>query len=351
MKKAKKKISIVGGSGYTGVELLRILSLHPEVEVVRVTSRQYEGKPVHRVFPSLGKSSLVFSSPDAQAIAKDSDCVFTAVPHQKAMEIIPAILNHSKCKLIDLSADFRIRAVKTYESWYKVVHQAPRLLDEAVYGLPEINGTEIKKARLIGNPGCYPTSIILGLAPLLKEKLIKFEGLIADSKSGVSGAGRNLSLGSLFCEAGEGFLAYKAGGGHRHIPEMEQELSRISGRSIKLTFTPHLVPMSRGILSTIYTQPVKKLSFKDLEGLYTDFYQKAPFIRFCPEGEWPSTLQVRGSNYCQLGWSLDSRTGRLIILAAIDNLVKGASGQAIQNMNILFDWDQTLGLTQLPLYP
>ncbi|MBI5604682.1 MAG: N-acetyl-gamma-glutamyl-phosphate reductase [Deltaproteobacteria bacterium] len=351
MKKEKKKVTVVGGSGYTGLELLRLLLLHPEVEVIRVTSRQYEGKPVQRVFPSLGKTSLIFTAPNLKEIVKDSDVVFTAVPHQKAMEVIPEIMGRPKCKVIDLSADFRIKAQKNYEAWYQVTHEAPWLLDQAVYGLPEIHGQEIKKARLIGNPGCYPTSIILGLAPLLKEKLVKTEGIIADSKSGVSGAGRTLNLGSLFCETGEGFRAYKVGGGHRHIPEMEQELSLIAGKSIKLTFTPHLVPMSRGILSTMYTRPVKKISAPDLERLYQDFYRAAPFVRLCPEGEWPSTLQVRGSNYCQIGWSLDSRTGQLIILTAIDNLVKGASGQAIQNMNILFGWDQTLGLTQLPLYP
>jgi len=351
MKKAKKRVTIVGGSGYTGLELLRLLLLHPEVEVNRVTSRQYAGKPVHRIFPSLGKTDLIFEAPNLKEIVKDSDVVFTAVPHQKAMELIPGIINQSKCKVIDLSADFRFRAVKTYESWYKVSHEAPQLLEKAVYGLPELHLKAIQQAQIIGNPGCYPTSIILGIAPLLKAKLIKTDGIIADSKSGVSGAGRTLNVGSLFCETGEGFRAYKVGGGHRHIPEMEQELSLIAGKSIKLTFTPHLVPMSRGILSTIYAKPVKKLSFRDLEALYREFYQEAPFVRLCEEGEWPSTLQVRGSNFCQIGWSLDSRTGQLIVLSVIDNLIKGASGQAIQNMNLLFAWGQTLGLTQLPLYP
>jgi N-acetyl-gamma-glutamyl-phosphate reductase len=351
MKREKKKVTVIGGSGYTGLELLRLLFHHPEVEVIRVTSRQYERKPIHKIFPSLGKRDLFFTAPDIKEMAKDSDIVFTAVPHQKAMELIPEVLKQSKCKVVDLSADFRIHQVEAYERWYEVAHQAPWLLDKAVYGLPEIHGREIKKARLIGNPGCYPTSIILGIAPLLKEKLILTDQIIADSKSGVSGAGRNLSFGSLFCEAGEGFKAYKVGGGHRHIPEMEQELSLLAGKTIKLTFTPHLVPMSRGILSTIYTKPAKKISFQDLASLYRDFYQKAPFVRLSEEGEWPSTLQVRGSNYCQIGWSLDNRTGQLIILSVIDNLVKGASGQAIQNMNMLFGWDETLGLTQLPLYP
>ena len=351
MKKGKKNVTVVGGSGYTGLELLRLLFRHPEVEVVRITSRQYAGKPVHKIFPSLGNRTLLFEDPNIKEIVKDSHIVFTAVPHQKAMELIPALLNQSKCKIIDLSADFRIREENVYEHWYEVTHQAPWLLDEAVYGLPEIHGQEIKKARLIGNPGCYPTSIILGIAPLLKEKMIKIDQIIADSKSGVSGAGRSLSLGSLFSEAGEGFKAYKVGGSHRHIPEIEQELSLLARRPIKLTFTPHLVPMSRGILSTIYTRPLKKISFRELTELYLDFYREAPFIRLCDEGEWPTTLQIRGSNYCQIGWSLDMRTGHLIVLSVIDNLVKGASGQAIQNMNIMYGWDETLGLTQLPMYP
>jgi N-acetyl-gamma-glutamyl-phosphate reductase len=351
MKKKKKKVTVVGGSGYTGLELLRLLFHHPGVEVVRVTSRQYEGIPVRKIFPSLGERDLTFEAPDVKEMAKDSEIVFTAVPHQKAMELIPQLVKQSKCKIIDLSADFRIREGNVYEHWYDIPHEAPWLLDEAVYGLPEIHGQEIKKARLIGNPGCYPTSIILGIAPLLKEKLIKTDPIIADSKSGVSGAGRSLSLGSLFSEAGEGFKAYKVGGGHRHIPEIEQELSLLARETIKLTFTPHLVPMSRGILSTIYTRPVKKISFEDLAGIYREYYGGAPFVRFCDKGEWPTTLQVRGSNYCQIGWSLDKRTGHLIVLSAIDNLVKGASGQAIQNMNILFGWDETIGLTQLPLYP
>jgi N-acetyl-gamma-glutamyl-phosphate reductase len=351
MKKDKKKVTIVGGSGYTGLELLRLLLRHPGVEVIRVTSRQYEGKAVHRVFPSLGITKLTFTAPSLEKIVKDSDVIFTAVPHQKAMELIPAMMKSPKCRIIDLSADFRIRAVKEYEAWYRVAHEAPDLLSRAIYGLPEIHGKEIEQARLIGNPGCYPTSVILGIAPLLKEKFIKKEGIIADSKSGVSGAGRSLNLGSLFCEVGEGFSAYKVGGGHRHIPEMEQELSLIAQQAIKLTFTPHLVPMSRGILSTIYTRPAKKIAIQDVMELYRDFYREAPFIRLCEEGVWPSTLQVRGSNYCRIGWSLDHRTGQLIILSAIDNLVKGASGQAIQNMNIMFGWDQTLGLTQLPMYP
>lgn len=351
MKNEKKKVTVVGGSGYTGVELLRLLLLHPKVEVIRVTSRQYEGKPIHQVFPSLGKTGLTFVVPNPKEIKKDSDIVFTAVPHQMAMEIIPEIIKESRIKLIDLSADFRFRDRKTYEAWYGVSHQAPHLLEEAVYGLPELHGKEIKKARLIGNPGCYPTSVILGIAPVLREKIIKIDEIIADSKSGVSGAGRTLNLGNLFCEIGESLQAYKVGGRHRHIPEMEQELSLLAEKSIRITFTPHLVPISRGILSTIYTRPIKKISLPDLRILYHTFYQKAPFVRLCEEGEWPTTLQVRGSNYCQIGWSLDARTGQLIVLSAIDNLIKGASGQAIQNMNILFDWDQTVGLTQLPLYP
>ena len=347
----KKKISIVGASGYTGLELLRLLLLHPRTEVIRVTSRQYEGQALGQVFPSLGRSAMTFVSPSPEEIVRDSDLIFTAVPHHKAMDIIPDLLKGPKVKIIDLSADFRLHEAKTYESWYGLPNRAAHLLDQAVYGLPELYEKEIKEARLVGNPGCYPTSVILGLAPLLKANLIETEGLIADSKSGVSGAGRTLTLGSLYCEAGEGVKAYKVGGEHRHIPEMEQELSLLAKKAIRLTFTPHLVPMTRGIFSTLYTQPLKGLKAGNIGRLYREFYREAPFIRLCADGEVPSTHQVRGSNFCEIGWKEDKRTGRLIILSAIDNLVKGASGQAVQNMNILFGWDQTLGLTQLPLYP
>ena len=350
MAESKINAVIVGGSGYTGLELLRLLLRHPRVKVVGVTSRTYQGKKVEQVFPSLGHTDLIFSDPAAGEIAREAQVVFTAVPHKEAMEIIARLFPDQRLKMIDLSADFRFQDPEIYQAWYGP-HQAPDLLKQAVYGLPEIHTPAIRQARLIGNPGCYPTSIILGLAPLLKEKWIEPLGLVADSKSGVSGAGRSLTLGSLYCEVDEGFKAYKVGGEHRHTPEIEQELSRLADQSLTITFTPHLVPMSRGILSTLYAYPQKETTWENIRDLYAAFYREAPFVRLLEKGELPNTLRVRGSNYCEIGWRLDPLTGRVIILSAIDNLVKGASGQAIQNMNILLGWDQTLGLTQLPLYP
>jgi N-acetyl-gamma-glutamyl-phosphate reductase len=350
MAETKIKVAIVGGSGYTGMELLRLLLPHPRVEVAAVTSRQYQGKRMQEVFPSLGSSGLVFSNPAVEELTAAGQAVFTAVPHQEAMEIVAGLQGKKELRIIDLSADFRLRQAAVYQEWYGP-HRAPELLAEAVYGLPELYFSRIQKARLIGNPGCYPTSVILGLAPLLQAGVIEADGIVIDSKSGVSGAGRSLTLGSLYCEVDEGFKAYKVGGEHRHIPEIEQELSLLAGRPLQVTFTPHLVPMSRGILSTMVLQPVKELTWKDLRDLYEDFYSEAPFVRLVGEKDLPNTLRVRGSNYCELGWRLDRRTGRLIVLSAIDNLVKGAAGQAVQNLNILMGWDQTLGLTQLPLYP
>jgi N-acetyl-gamma-glutamyl-phosphate reductase len=332
------------------LELLRLLLPHPRVEVTGVTSRQYQGKKVRQIFPSLGFSDLLFVNPAVEELVREGEAVFTAVPHQEAMEIVAALQGAKDLPVIDLSADFRLRQVETYQEWYGP-HQAPALLAQAVYGLPEVHYSRIQNARLIGNPGCYPTSVILGLAPLLKSGAVQTDGIVIDSKSGVSGAGRSLALGSLYCEVDEGFKAYKAGGAHRHIPEIEQELSLLAGRPLQVTFTPHLVPMSRGILSTMVLSPEKELTWKGIRDLFEDFYQGAPFIRLVEENDLPNTLRVRGSNYCEIGWRLDRRTGRLIVFSAIDNLVKGAAGQAVQNLNILMGWDQTLGLTQLPLYP
>ena len=350
MVESKTRVIIVGGSGYTGLELLRLLLPHPRVDVVGVTSRQYQGKPVNRVFPSLGPSELVFIHSASEELLQEAEVVFTAVPHQEAMDIVSHLAKTPALKIIDLSADFRLREVANYEGWYGP-HRAPDLLLEAVYGLPEIHFAAIQRSRLVGNPGCYPTSVILGLAPLLQAGWVQAEDIVIDSKSGVSGAGRSLTLGSLYCEVDEGFKAYKVGGEHRHTPEIEQELSRLAGKPVTVTFTPHLVPMSRGNSSTMYLRPEKDLTWRELRDLFADFYRKAPFVRLTEEGDLPHTLRVRGSNYCELGWRLDPRTGRLIVLSAIDNLVKGASGQAVQNLNILMGWEQTLGLTQLPLYP
>ncbi len=343
------KAAIIGGSGYTGLELLRILSLHPEVEVAAVTSRANQGKSIEELFPSLtGCYHLKFSDPDPDKLCGQADVFFTAVPHQAAMSIVPAFLKAGK-KVIDLSADFRIRDKDLYERWYQP-HMAPEFLAEAVYGLPEIYRDEIAKTRLVANPGCYPTSAILPLAPLLKAGVISPQGIIVDSKSGVSGAGRTANLATSFCEVNEGFKAYKVAS-HRHTPEIEQELSVASGTDVVINFTPHLVPMSRGILSTIYASLTKTASTKDVLGILQETYASSPFVHVLPEGILPNVSHVRGSNNCCIGAVVDSRTQNLILVSAIDNLVKGASGQAVQNLNIMQDWDETLGLKTRALFP
>ncbi len=343
------KAAIVGGSGYTGVELLRILHRHPHVEVVSVTSRKHAGTPVASLFPSLSSVyTLKFQAPDIPALSRSCDVVFTAVPHQTAMSIVPELLAEGT-KVIDLSADFRIRDRAVYEAWY-VPHTAPELLDEAVYGLTEIYREKVAGARLVANPGCYPTSAILPLYPLLKEGLVAGEGIVVDSKSGTSGAGRSASLATIFCEVNEAFKAYKVGE-HRHTPEIEQELSAAANKETVINFTPHLVPMSRGILTTIYARAAEGATTGDVLTALADYYAGARFVRIRPEGEFPNVSHVRGSNFCDIGAKVDQRTGRAILVSAIDNLVKGASGQAVQNMNIMFGLEEAAGLDALALFP
>jgi N-acetyl-gamma-glutamyl-phosphate reductase len=345
----KVRAAIVGGSGYTGVELLRILALHPEAEVTAVTSRQYAGKKVTEIFPSLHAfHDLEFITPDTEQVAADADVVFTAVPHQTAMSIVPGYLE-AGCRIIDLSADFRIRDRAIYEKWYQE-HSASQLLKRAVYGLPEIYGREIAKADLTANPGCYPTSTILPLYPLLREGVITGEGIIVDSKSGTSGAGRGASVATLYCEVNESFKAYKLEG-HRHTPEIEQELSVAAGRETVINFTPHLVPMNRGILTTSYSMSDRPTSTGELLDILNSFYRDSNFVNILPEGTFPSVSNVRGSNFCDIGIRHDERTGRVIAVSVIDNLVKGASGQAVQNMNIMFGLAEETGLRMPALYP
>lgn len=341
------RAGIVGASGYTGVELARILCNHPGVELTVATSRQYAGKPLSHAFPSLrGLVDLPCEDLHGEALAVRADLFFTAVPHQTAMNIVPQLLSAGKT-VVDLSADFRLHDAAVYEQWYQA-HSARELLPVAVYGLPELHRREIRETRLVANPGCYPTSVVLGLAPLLRAGLIDPDTIIIDAKSGVSGAGRLAQAGSLYCEVADGFRAYKVGE-HRHTPEIEQELSGISGRQVTVSFTPHLVPMSRGILSTIYAQATAPLS--RLDELYRDFYREEEFVRICPQGTYPATQYVRGSNYCDIGCKYDPRTGRVIVLSAIDNVVKGAAGQAVQNMNILCGFPENTGLATVPLFP
>ena len=344
------KVGIVGSSGYTGVELARILSTHPEVELTVATSRQYAGKPLAEVFPNLRKRvDLVCENLSPEELTERADFFFTAVPHKTAMDIVPPLLAAGK-KVVDLSADFRIRDVAVYEQWYQA-HSSAELIDEAVYGLPELYRDQVKDARLVANPGCYPTSITLGLAPLLREKLIDPASLIIDSKSGTSGAGRSASVGTLFCEVTDGFRAYKVGGTHRHIPEIEQELTALADTQVTVSFTPHLLPISRGILSTIYATFSGSASEEEIRQLYETTYADEPFVRICPANTLPATQYVRGSNCCDIGITLEQRTGRIIVVSAIDNIAKGASGQAVQNMNLMNGFAETCGLLGAPFFP
>ena len=344
------KIAIVGASGYTGLELIRLLHCHPEVAVTCLTSEQSAGKRISEVFPTLqGRCDVVLENLEPVRIAEKADFIFTALPHKAAMEVVPTFLKLGK-KVVDLSADYRLSDPAVYGEWYEP-HLNPANLKKAVYGLPEISRSKIKATNLVANPGCYPTSIILGLAPLLKKGLIDLSSIIADSASGVTGAGRSAKVDSLYCEVNEGYKAYGVGGVHRHTPEIEQELSLLAGEPLKITFTPHLVPMDRGILSTIYASPVKKITNETIVKLYHEFYAGEPFVRVLSNGSLPSTAFVRGSNFCDIAPLVDTRTGRIIVVSAIDNLVKGASGQAVQNMNLVCGFPETMGLEGLALFP
>ncbi len=343
------KVSVVGASGYTGVELLRLLARHDGVEICNVTSRQYAGQPVSTPFPSLyGCVELDFELLDPATVAENVDVVFTAVPHQTAMGMVPDMLN-AGARVVDLSADFRLADPEVYSTWYQP-HTAPELLEEAVYGLPELFRPYIASARLVANPGCYPTSVALAMAPLLEESLVDPATVIIDSKSGTSGAGRSAKVGSLFCEVNEGFKAYGAPA-HRHTPEIEQTLSGLAGEEMVVSFTPHLVPVNRGILSTCYASLSKEIDRTDLLSQFTDYYAAEPFVRVLPEGQLPNIAYVRGSNFCDIGVVVDPRTGRVVVVSAIDNLVKGAAGQAVQNMNLMLGLPETQGLQQAPVFP
>lgn len=342
-------VAIVGASGYTGVELMRLLANHSGVRVTCITSRQYAGQKVTTEFPSLAKCyEGVFDENDPDIIAAKAEIAFCALPHGTSMEVIPQLLERG-VRVVDLSADYRLHDLSTYNEWYGE-HTSPELLAEAVYGLPEINRKAIANARLVANPGCYPTSAALALFPLLQAGVIDHRTLIVDSKSGTTGAGRSLKTGNLFCEVNEGFKAYGVPG-HRHTPEIEQTLSGVTGEPVKISFTPHLLPVDRGILSTCYASLVKVCSRDELRDIYQRQYGGEPFVRVLDEGTLPNIGFVRGSNFCDVNLVVDERVGRVVALAAIDNLVKGASGQAIQNMNIMCGFDEGAGLSVVPLYP
>ena len=343
------RVGIVGATGYTGYELIRLLIGHPEAEISVLTSRKYAGSPISEVFPSLrGRIQSRCRNPSIEEVAEESDFIFTAVPHKTAMEVVPLFHERGK-RIVDLSADFRFRDHRVYERWYQP-HICPELLEDAVYGLPELYRDRIRGAGIVGNPGCYPTGALLPLIPLIKREVIGHEGIVVDSKSGVSGAGRELSLETLFSEVNEGLKAYKIFE-HRHCPEIEQELSDLAGHPLSVIFTPHLIPMSRGILTTIYCELAKKETTETLLKWVGDFYQEEPFVRVCPLDKFPNTLDVRGSNFCDIGLKVDHQRGKLIAISAIDNLMKGASGLAIQNMNIMCGFPEKMGLEVPALYP
>ncbi|MBU4232054.1 MAG: N-acetyl-gamma-glutamyl-phosphate reductase [Desulfobacterales bacterium] len=348
--KTKIRVAVIGASGYAGLELVRLLVRHPGCELAALTSLEYPGRPFSQIFPALaGLVDLPFSQdPAPEQIGAAADVVFTAVPHQTAMGMIPAFLAQG-CKVVDLSADFRFRDISVYEQWYQE-HTAPELNAEAVYGLPELHRDEVRRTRLVGNPGCYPTGVILGLAPLAQAGLLVADSVIADCKSGASGAGRQALLGISFCEVNDGFRAYKVLE-HRHTPEMEQELSLLAGTPVSVTFTPHLVPMSRGILGTLYAGLTEPRSEEDLRELYAKFYQGHPFVRLHPRGSLPDTRDVRGANFCDLALRVDRGGRRVIVISAIDNLTKGAAGQAVQNFNLMMGLPETMGLETPPFLP
>ena len=343
----KIKVGIVGGTGYTGVELLRILVNHPQVEIAVVTSRSDAEVRIDSVYPSFhGLLDLCFIEPDIQCLA-ECDVVFFATPNGTAMWMADALLEKG-VKVIDLSADFRIKDPKIWADWYGEEHARPELIEKAVYGLPEINRKDIKKADLIACPGCYPTAVQLGFLPLIENSLIDLNRLIADVKSGVSGAGRKADVGTLMSETGESFKAY-AVEGHRHLPEITQGLEQVVERSVDLTFVPHLTPMIRGIHATLYGQ-LNTVS-DELQALFVQRYQDEPFVTVLPKGSHPDTRNVRGSNHCQIAVHQPQNGRMVVVLSVIDNLVKGAAGQAVQNMNLMFGIDEKTALEIVALYP
>lgn len=342
-------VAVVGASGYTGVELIKILLNHPEVHLTTITSRTYHKKRLADVFPVFtGKSELCFEMMNYKKISIHNKVVFLCLPHHESMEIASRFRSHG-VKVIDLSADFRFSSVKTYEKTYGP-HTQKKLLKSATYGLCEIFGEDIKKSFLIGVPGCYVTSIILALAPLLQNQLISRNGIICDSKSGTSGAGRSAKVDQLMAEVHGNFKAYGLTG-HRHRPEIEEKLSMLAGESVRITFAPHLLPISRGILSTIYVQPLRKWKVEKLIKTYKNFYKRSPFIQILEHGHSPEIKSVAGTNNCQISIHFDPHSEKLIVISALDNLIKGASGQAIQCFNLMHDFEETTGLKQMGMYP
>lgn len=344
------RVGIIGASGYAGAELVRYLLTHPEAKITYLASDSLEGKPLTQAYPAfLGRDLPICEKYDVKVAAQKADFIFQAQGNGVGMKFAPELLELGK-KFVDVPADFRLKDAETYKQFYGAVNTAPDLVAEAVYGVPELHPSEVANARLIANPGCYATSAILALAPLMAGQ-IELESIIIDSKSGVSGAGRSkLDVSGLFCEVNEGLKAYGVAN-HRHTPEIEQELSALAGQAVQINFTPHLIPMNRGILSTAYAKVKSLASTADLLALFGDFYKGKTFVQVLGEGKQPNTKSVFGTNFCHIGAVLDQRTKRAIITCAIDNMGKGAAGQAIQNMNLMCGLDETTGLLNGAIYP
>ena len=342
------RAAVIGATGYAGAELVRILAGHPDVLLTVITSRKFKGQALDTIYPSLTRFvDLVCVDNDPEVIASGADVVFLALPHKVSMSMAPALIAAGK-RVVDLSADFRFTDRSAYEAHYQP-HSCAELLSTSVYGLCERFADDIAGADLIGNPGCYPTSVLLPLLPLVERGVIEASGIIADCKSGVSGAGREATATTHFCHVNESFKAYKVGG-HRHTPEIEEKLSAAAGASVRITFVPHLVPMTRGMQSTVYATLKNGADGKRVRQCLESAYAGKPFVRLLADGRAPDSLSVKGTNFCDIGWTVDPGSGRLILLSAIDNLVKGAAGQAVQNMNLMFGLDETQGLYQVP-YP
>ena len=347
---AKVRAAIIGSTGYGGVELIRLLLQHPQVDITSVISSSQAGAPIADGFPHL--TQIVtdrLDGIDIASIRDKADVVFTATPHGVSAALVPQLLE-AGLRVVDLSGDFRLKSGETYERWYKHAPADDALLERAVYGLAEVYGDRVKGSDFISNPGCYPTAALLGLVPAVHNKLIRPGSIIIDAKSGVSGAGRGLSMTSHYSEVNENFFAYKINR-HQHTPEIEQTLSDIAGEQVTITFTTHLVPMTRGIMCTTYAEPTGEHGIQSFLDAYRSYYEGKPFVRIRDEGKFPATKEVWGSNYCDIGLAVDDRTGRVTIISVIDNLMKGAAGQAVQNLNLMSGWDESLGLRLSPGFP
>jgi len=344
------KVGIIGSTGYAGQELVRILLQHKEAEIVWYGSKSYIDKKYYEVFQNMFQLVEDACMDDnMEELARQVDVIFTATPQGLCSSLVNEEIL-SKVKIIDLSADFRIKDVNIYEKWYDIKHKSPQFIDEAVYGLCEINREQIKNARLIANPGCYPTCTVLSIYPLLMEGLIDPSSIIVDAKSGTSGAGRAAKVGNLYCEVNESIKAYGVTS-HRHTPEIEEQLEYAAGEALNIIFTPHLVPMNRGILITAYANLKKDVSYDEVKAVYDKYYKKEYFVRVLEEGICPETRWVKGSNFVDVNFVIDPRTKRIIMMGAMDNLVKGAAGQAVQNMNLMFGLEETTGLQLVPMFP